>query len=139
VLNGGEKMNIKRLGIWICILGSIVAIMFPPCKILGMSAGWHFIFECEKFFGTMLCTYHFIDISALLLELILINGIGLALYFYGMKQEEVSSVSVKRKVITKRGAKTVSYPICGCALDIQQRTKGVCPECKSSIEIAYEG
>lgn len=80
-------MGLKHLGVGICIVGSIIAILFPPCRILGTSAGWHFILECEEYYlGTALCTYHFIDVSALLLELILINVVGLALCFYGKKR-----------------------------------------------------
>jgi hypothetical protein len=34
----------KDLGIGICIIGSIIAILFVPCQFLGISTGWHFIF-----------------------------------------------------------------------------------------------
>jgi len=35
----------KDLGIGICIIGSIIAILFVPCQFLGINAGWHFIFD----------------------------------------------------------------------------------------------
>jgi hypothetical protein len=80
--------SIKKLGIIICVLGSIAAILFPPCSFLGTSMGWHFLFEKIEtyYFGTYYY-YQFIDKTALLLELILINGIGLAIYYYGKMQE----------------------------------------------------
>lgn len=30
----------KDLGIGICIIGSIIAILFVPCQFLGIGAGW---------------------------------------------------------------------------------------------------
>ncbi|MCD6318988.1 hypothetical protein J7M02_07985 [Candidatus Aerophobetes bacterium] len=73
----------KFVGIGICIVGSLIAILFVPCKFLGMSAGWHFIFSEA---GEGMKVYQFIDTTALLLELILINGVGLALFFIGRKR-----------------------------------------------------
>lgn len=82
-------MRLKHVGIVICVVGSAIAILFPPCKILGTSAGWHFLFESVSLFGSgsgsteIAHTYDFIDTITLMLELILINGVGLALYFVG--------------------------------------------------------
>lgn len=74
----------KDLGIGICIIGSIVAILYVPCQFLGINAGWHFIFGDS---GLGMKNYQFINFGLLLLELILINGIGLALIFFGKSKK----------------------------------------------------
>ena len=35
----------KILGILICVLGTVGAVLFIPCQILGINLGWHFILE----------------------------------------------------------------------------------------------
>jgi len=72
----------KDLGIGICIIGSIIAILFVPCQFLGIGAGWHFILGDA---GYGMKNYQFINFGLLFLELFLINGIGLALIFFGKK------------------------------------------------------
>jgi hypothetical protein len=52
---------------------------------------------------------------------------------------KTSGRRLERKVVAKRGAKTVDCPICGCSLDITTRGKGICPDCKNVIEIFFEG
>ena len=74
---------LSGLGILVCVVGSIVAVLFIPCKVLGTHAGWHFIFS-EAGFGAR--SYELIDPATLLLELILINGIGIAMFFAGRKK-----------------------------------------------------
>ena len=70
----------KDLGVGICIIGSIIAILYVPCQFLGINAGWYFILG-DAGFGMK--NYQLINTGLLLLELILINGIGLALTFFG--------------------------------------------------------
>ena len=74
----------KDLGIGICIIGSIIAILFVPCQFLGINAGWHFIFD-DAGFGMK--NYQLINTGYLLLELILINGIGIALIYFGKSKK----------------------------------------------------
>ena len=74
----------KDLGVGICIIGSIIAILFVPCQLLGINAGWHFILG-DACFGMK--NYQLINTGYLLLELIIINGVGLALIFFGKNKK----------------------------------------------------
>lgn len=74
----------KKTGLAICMGGSLIAVLFTPCKIFGTNSRWHFILG-DAGFGMM--NYRFLDGTALLLELILVNGIGLALFLFGKKKE----------------------------------------------------
>jgi len=79
-----ERSPMANVGIRICVVGSLIAILFIPCKVMGTNVGWHFILS-DAGFGME--SYRFIDPVVLLLELILINGIGFALFFIGNKQK----------------------------------------------------
>jgi len=96
-------LGIILLGLGICVMGTALAILFVPCKFFGQFMGWHFIFECSEVLGNRICSYHFIDITALLLELIFINGVGLVLivlgFFLRRKQKRVKP---KKKPILKK-------------------------------------
>jgi len=74
----------KDLGIGICIIGSIIAILYVPCQFLGIGAGWHFILGNA---GYGMKNYQLINTGLLLLELIIINGVGLALIFFGKSKK----------------------------------------------------
>ena len=74
----------KDLGVGICIIGSIIAILFVPCQLLGINAGWHFILGNA---GYGMKNYQLINTGYLLLELIIINGVGLALIFFGKSKK----------------------------------------------------
>jgi hypothetical protein len=74
----------KDLGIGICIIGSIIAILYVPCQFLGINAGWYFILG-DAGFGMK--NYQLINTGLLILELILINGIGLAFFFFGKSKK----------------------------------------------------
>jgi len=74
----------KDLGIGICIIGSIIAILFVPCQFLGINAGWYFILGNA---GYGMKNYQLINFGLLLLELILINGIGVALIYFGKSKK----------------------------------------------------
>ncbi len=69
--------------------------------------------------------------------------IGFALTIVGAVSSggEKSSGSgrIKRKVIIKRGSKTAKCPLCGCLLDVSDKSEGTCPDCKNPVEIFYEG
>ena len=79
----GEKI-IKVLGIFICVVGTIVAIIYPPVSLLGINLGWDFIWA-DQGFGTY--TYNFINAGYLAIEIIVINAIGLGLFFWGRKRQ----------------------------------------------------
>ena len=74
----------RDLGIGICIIGSIIAILYVPCQFLGIGAGWHFILGNA---GYGMKNYQLINTGLLLLELILINGIGIALIYFGKSKK----------------------------------------------------
>jgi hypothetical protein len=74
----------KRIGLAICLGGSLLAILFVPCRIFGTNFGWHFLFGNA---GFEMKNYQFLDGTVLLLELILINGVGLALLLLGKKKD----------------------------------------------------
>lgn len=75
----------KNLGIAICVIGSFAAILFVPLKFLGISAGWHFVLGDA---GMGIKNYQLIDSTLLLIELLVINGIGITLYFVGKSKEQ---------------------------------------------------
>ena len=83
-------MGLKEIGIAVCVVGTILAILFVPCTGGLTSWGWHFILGefCRHGRGCGISPIKWLDTTTLLLELILINGVGLALYYFGMKQEE---------------------------------------------------
>ena len=73
----------KKLGIAICVVGTICAILYPPLEFLGISGGWDFIWA-DQGFGAR--SFNLIDTSLLLIELLIINGIGIGLFFLGRRR-----------------------------------------------------
>ena len=73
--------KIKTIGVRLCVLGSAGAILFPPTRAYDVWTGWWFIFSDRQIIN-------FIDPITLLLELILINGIGMVLYLIGTTQQK---------------------------------------------------
>ncbi|HXH64205.1 MAG TPA: hypothetical protein VNH42_01710 [Mariprofundaceae bacterium] len=72
----------KRIGLIICIVGTIAAILFPPYRVLGQ-AHWGFILsDIVSAFGHGVPVYKHIDETTLLIELIAINAVGIALRFW---------------------------------------------------------
>ncbi len=66
--------------------------------------------------------------------------VGLVLVAAGLVgHEKHTSKTVKRRVIARGGQRAVRCPVCGCALDITTQSEGKCPECKTPIEVVYEG
>lgn len=45
----------------------------------------------------------------------------------------------KRKVIVKGGQRMANCPVCDCLLEVFDKSDGNCPDCKTHIEILYEG
>ncbi len=72
----------KRLGILICIMGSVAALLYPPYKILGLGkVKWGFILDdVVRAFGSSVAkTYDYIDKPTLAVELLVINAIGVSM------------------------------------------------------------
>lgn len=69
-------------GILICVLGTIVAVLIPPCKVGGASVGYHFIFQ---YAGHGLRAYNLINVGTFILELVIINIVGIALTYVGFR------------------------------------------------------
>jgi hypothetical protein len=73
---------LKRLGLLICIVGSAIAIIYPPYRVLGQGH-WGFILgDIVSAFGHGVPIYKHIDETTLLLELISVNAVGIALQFW---------------------------------------------------------
>lgn len=78
----------KQIGKLISIVCSIVAVLFPPYKILG-EVNWGFIFDKlvkVKGIGSVGNIFDRIDYQTLIIELVIINAIGLFLIFYKTKK-----------------------------------------------------
>jgi len=80
-------MNLKIVGICICVIGSIIASVYVPVKSFGQYIG-HFFGGTNMMFG--ITTWNMMDTTTLMLELIFINGVGLALVAIGVLQEKKS-------------------------------------------------
>ena len=77
----------KKLGLLICIAGSMAAIVYPPYKLAGLGdSHWGFIVDdIVAAFGQHIRIYDHIDVRTLLMELVVINLIGMALILAGRK------------------------------------------------------
>ncbi len=74
----------KQFGIAFCVIGSIAALLFVPVEIFGVGGGWYFVFGDA---GMGIKNYQLINTSMLLIELLIINGIGIGLFFFGKNAE----------------------------------------------------
>ena len=80
----------RKVGLLICIIGSIAVILFPPFKILG-ELNWGFIFDNIvniKGFGGAVKVYDHIDYQTLIIELLIVNAVGLVLFFSQKKKKK---------------------------------------------------
>lgn len=69
----------KSIGILLCILGSLAAIIYPPYTILD-GVKWGFIFgDIIAMFGKSIKVYEYLDFKTLLIELAIINALGLGI------------------------------------------------------------
>ncbi len=77
----------KQLGKIICLAGSVAALLYPPYLFLG-SRHWGFVGGAiVAAFGRSVRVYDHLDVPTLLLELILINVVGIALILAGGRQK----------------------------------------------------
>jgi len=68
---------LKNIGILICVLGSIAAILYPPYTILD-GVKWGFIYgDIIAMFGKSIKVYEYLDYKTLLIELAIVNALGL--------------------------------------------------------------
>lgn len=68
--------------------------------------------------------------------------LGVLYMFHLMTKSTIEALqtnSKKRKVIVKRGQRMVNCPVCDCLLEVFDKSDGNCPDCKTHIEILYEG
>ena len=69
----------KTIGIMICALGSIAAIVYSPYTIVG-GVKWGFIYgDIIAMFGKSIKVYEYLDYKTLLIELVVINALGLGI------------------------------------------------------------
>ncbi len=69
----------KATGIMVCVIGSIAAILYAPYTILG-GVKWGFIYgDIVAMFGKSIKVYEHLDFKTLLIELAVINALGLGI------------------------------------------------------------
>ncbi len=75
----------KALGLMICLMGTTATVAYPPYKLLG-HLEWNFIWEdIVAAFGHSVPVKDYVDVQTLLMELLVINLIGVALILVGRK------------------------------------------------------
>lgn len=81
-----NTIHLSLLGKLICISGTAVVLLFPPYEFLG-GVRWGFLFSSiVSGFGKGLYVYEHIDYAVLVMELVLVNGVGVALFFAGIQE-----------------------------------------------------
>ncbi|HEX9625955.1 MAG TPA: hypothetical protein VGA00_03340 [Acidiferrobacterales bacterium] len=81
-----STIHLSMLGKLICIGGSAAVVLFPPYDFLG-DVRWGFVFgSIVSAFGKGLHVHQYIDYPILLMELVLVNGVGVALFFAGIQE-----------------------------------------------------
>ena len=69
----------KTIGIMVCVVGSIAAIVYPPYTLLD-GVKWGFIYgDIIAMFGKSIKVYEYLDYKTLLIELTVINALGLGI------------------------------------------------------------
>jgi hypothetical protein len=70
---------LKTIGIMVCVLGSIAAIVYPPYTLLD-GVKWGFIYgDIIAMFGKSIKVYEYLDYKTLLIELAVVNALGLGI------------------------------------------------------------
>jgi len=79
------EASMKKLGGLLCIAGTVAAIAYPPYSVVG-NKGWGFIGgNIVEAFGRGVPVREHIDVQLLLLEILVINIVGVALVLTGRK------------------------------------------------------
>ena len=75
----------KSLGLMICLAGTLAAIVYPPYVLMGQS-GWAPIWgDIVKAFGHGVPVREHLDMQLLLLEVLVLNVVGVALILAGRR------------------------------------------------------
>jgi hypothetical protein len=77
-----KEVQLKVIGILVCVMGSLAAIAYPPYTLAGSIGGvkWGFInADIIAMFGKSIKVYEYIDYKTLLIELAVINALGLGI------------------------------------------------------------
>jgi len=77
----------KKLGFLVCIFGSLAAALFPPYRLAGLGEPhWAFILDdIVAAFGQHVRVMDHIDVRTLLMELMVVNAIGIAMMLAGRR------------------------------------------------------
>jgi len=77
----------KYLGFLLCMAGSIAAVLVPPYKLAGIGdPQWGFILDdIVAAFGQHVRVFDHIDVQTLLMELLVINAIGIAMMLFARR------------------------------------------------------
>lgn len=75
----------KKAGFTICVVGSLLAILFPPYLFLGSRHWGFFLTTLVSLFGKNIHVYDQLDFGVLALELLLINAFGIVLIAIGKR------------------------------------------------------
>jgi len=77
----------KKLGFLLCMLGSLAVVLFPPYRLAGLGEPrWAFILDdIIAAFGQHVRVMDHIDVRTLLMELMVINAIGIAVMLAGRR------------------------------------------------------
>jgi len=71
---------LKAIGILVCVLGSIAAVLYPPYTLMD-GVKWGFIYgDIIALFGKSIKVYEYLDFKTLLVELAVVNALGLGIY-----------------------------------------------------------
>ncbi|WP_394391753.1 hypothetical protein [Shewanella woodyi] len=85
--NKQEGMSMKSVGLYLCLLGSIACILFPPFEN-GSWSGYGFIFQkFDTWLGPMKVV-DWINVNQLILQLAVVNIVGFGLAVVGSLQEK---------------------------------------------------
>lgn len=73
------------------------------------------------------------------LKLVGVVFILAGLMFSFIIKEGTGIKKVKRKIVVKSGTKTAKCPTCQFPLDVTGQSEGTCPQCKTDVEILFQG
>ncbi len=115
----------------------IIVIALPNLMITNVDAGGLYI-------GTSSISPA--DMSGIVTIILIVGGLYILSKFVNTNTNQgslgdiaISIFKEKRKVFVKRGEKTAQCPVCNSLLEVFNKSAGKCPDCKTYLEILYEG